>query len=90
MYQPDYNNAAPRVSVAWDVTGHQKTVVRAGFGIFYDAFSQDMFLGHLPFNSFSIRARPIRDTGPNPFSSLVPLAWELGNWPVFADSQADV
>jgi len=30
----DYNNVAPRVSVAWDVTGHQKTVVRAGFGIF--------------------------------------------------------
>jgi outer membrane receptor protein involved in Fe transport len=52
LYQPDYNNVAPRVSVAWDVTGHQKTVVRAGFGVFYDAFSQDMFIGHLPFNSF--------------------------------------
>ena len=34
LYQPDYNNWAPRVSVAWDVTGKQKTVVRAGFGIF--------------------------------------------------------
>jgi outer membrane receptor protein involved in Fe transport len=52
LYQPDYNNWAPRVSVAWDVTGHQKTVVRAGFGFFYDAYSQDMFSGHLPFNSF--------------------------------------
>jgi outer membrane receptor protein involved in Fe transport len=52
LYQPDYNNVAPRVSVAWDVTGHQRTVVRAGFGIFYDAYSQDMFEGHLPFNSF--------------------------------------
>jgi outer membrane receptor protein involved in Fe transport len=52
LYQPDYNNVAPRVSVAWDVTGHQKTVVRAGFGIFYDAYSQDMFIGHIPFNSF--------------------------------------
>src|SRR6267142_1557543 len=52
LYQPDYNNVAPRVSVAWDVTGHQKTVVRAGFGIFYDSYSQDMFEGHLPFNSF--------------------------------------
>jgi hypothetical protein len=51
LYQPDYNNVAPRVSVAWDVTGHQKTVVRAGYGIFYDATSQDMFLGHLPFTS---------------------------------------
>jgi hypothetical protein len=51
LYQPDYNNVAPRVSLAWDVTGHQKTVVRAGYGIFYDATSQDMFLGHLPFST---------------------------------------
>jgi outer membrane receptor protein involved in Fe transport len=51
LYQPDYNNVAPRVSAAWDVTGKGKTVVRAGFGVFYDAFSQDLFLGHLPFSS---------------------------------------
>jgi Carboxypeptidase regulatory-like domain/TonB dependent receptor-like, beta-barrel len=51
LYQPDYNNWAPRLSVAWDVSGHQKTVVRAGYGIFYDATSQDMFMGHLPFST---------------------------------------
>lgn len=51
LYQPDYNNWAPRLSAAWDVTGKGKTVVRAGYGIFYDAFSQDMFLGHLPFTT---------------------------------------
>jgi hypothetical protein len=51
LYQPDYNNWAPRVSAAWDVTGKGKTVLRAGWGVFYDAFSQDMFMGHLPFNS---------------------------------------
>jgi hypothetical protein len=51
LYEPDYNNWAPRVSLAWDVTGHQKTVLRAGYGIFYDATSQDMFIGHLPFSS---------------------------------------
>jgi hypothetical protein len=64
LYQPDYNNWAPRASFAWDVTGHSKTVVRAGFGIFYDAFSQDMFMGHLPFNS-------IFDPGPA-YSGLDP------------------
>jgi hypothetical protein len=26
-------------------------MVRAGYGIFYDAFSQDMFLGHLPYTT---------------------------------------
>jgi Carboxypeptidase regulatory-like domain/TonB dependent receptor len=68
LYQPDYNNWAPRVSVAWDVTGHQKTVVRAGFGFFYDAYSQDMFMGHLPFNSFYDPGAAYSGAGENPIS----------------------
>jgi hypothetical protein len=68
LYQPDYNNWAPRVSVAWDVTGHQRTVVRAGFGFFYDAFSQDMFMGHLPFNSLYDPGPAYSGFGPNPIS----------------------
>lgn len=49
LYNPDYNNFGPRMSLAYDVTGKGKTVVRAGWGIFYDAFSQDLFMGHLPY-----------------------------------------
>jgi len=52
LYEPDYKNFSPRVSLAWDATGQGKTVVRAGWGIFYDAFSQDIFLGHLPYPPF--------------------------------------
>jgi hypothetical protein len=66
LYQPDYNNVAPRVSVALDVTGHQRTVVRAGFGIFYDAYSQDMFMGHLPFNSTYDPGAAYSGAGSNP------------------------
>src|SRR2546425_3703240 len=49
LYEPDYKNYGPRVSFAWDIFGGGKTVVRSGFGLFYDAFSQDFFLGHLPY-----------------------------------------
>ena len=69
LYQPDYNNWGPRVSVAWDLTGQGKTVVRAGYGIFYDAFSQDMFMGHLPFNSGFDPGPAYSGFGPNPISS---------------------
>ena len=50
LYNPDHNNFAPRIGLAYDVTGKGHTVIRAGWGLFYDAFSQDIFLGHVPYN----------------------------------------
>jgi hypothetical protein len=50
LYDKDYNNFAPRLSFAYDVTGKGHTVVRGGWGVFYDAFAQDIFLGHFPWN----------------------------------------
>ncbi|HEV2388467.1 MAG TPA: TonB-dependent receptor [Candidatus Acidoferrales bacterium] len=32
----DYKNVAPRLALAWDPRGDGKTVVRAGYGIFFD------------------------------------------------------
>src|SRR4030095_1021762 len=53
LYDRDWNNFSPRLGLAWDVSGKGKTVVRAGWGLFYDAFSQDFFAGQLPFNTFN-------------------------------------
>jgi len=46
-YDKDLNNFAPRVSLAWDVTGKGRTVIRSGFGVFYDTFSHDFFTGQI-------------------------------------------
>jgi hypothetical protein len=35
---------APRVGFAWDVTGDGRTAVRAGWGVFYDRYSDDNVL----------------------------------------------
>ena len=56
VYQPDYKNFAPRLSVAWDPFGKGRTVIRGGWGMFFDGVSQDAFLGELPYNCTFVRA----------------------------------
>jgi carboxypeptidase family protein len=71
LYNPDYKNFAPRASIAWDVFGSGKTVVRSGYGVFFDAFSQDMFLGHLPYPTFYAPGPAYNNIGPNPVQEAV-------------------
>jgi hypothetical protein len=65
LYPKDLNNFSPRVSLAYDVFGKGKTVVRAGFGVFYDAFSQDFFTGELAYNTDNT-GPAYNPIGPNP------------------------
>jgi len=34
IYDPDHNNFAPRIGLAWDLFSNGKTVLRAGYGMF--------------------------------------------------------
>ncbi len=84
LYPRDLNNFAPRMSVAWDMTGDSKTVLRAGWGLYYDAASQDFFIGQLPFNSFN-SGPAYNGIGPNPITfSFSPAAVLQPNVRVFA------
>ncbi len=44
LYRRDNNNFGPRVGIVYDVLGSAKTILRAGYGLYYDTPSQDFFL----------------------------------------------
>jgi len=58
LYPKDMKNFAPRVSMADDLLGNGKLVIRTGGGIFYDGPSQDFFVGNQPWNTNPAEAGP--------------------------------
>jgi outer membrane receptor protein involved in Fe transport len=85
LYDRDWNNFSPRLGLAWNVNGDGKTVVRAGWGLFYDAFSQDFFAGQLPFNTFN-PGPAFNPVGPSPILfSFSPAGVIENNVPIFSD-----
>ena len=85
LYDRDWNNFSPRLAAAWNINGDGKTVVRAGWGVFYDAFSQDFFAGQLPFNTFN-PGPAFNPVGPSPILfSFTPTDVIENGVPIFSD-----
>lgn len=57
VWNTDYNNFAPRLGLAWRPFNNNTTVVRAGYGIFYDV----MLVGN-DYQSFTHGAAPFKYT----------------------------
>ena len=58
LYPKDWTNFAPRLSVADDLLGNGKLVIRTGAGIYYDGPSQDFFVGNQAYNTNAGEAGP--------------------------------
>jgi len=70
-YKRDLNNFAPRLSVAW--SPFQNTVVRAGYGIYYDYIPQDLMIA----NFTTVAGIATNPVGPQ---AVLPLAFNTGAW----------
>jgi hypothetical protein len=83
LYNKDYNNFAPRIAFAYDLTGRGHTVLRGGWGLFYDAFSQDIFLGHLPWNCVFCPGPAYPGAGPLALATGSAVAQIVQDQPVY-------
>ncbi len=72
------------MGLAYDFTGKGETVIRAGWGLFYDAFSQDIFLGHIPYNCVFCPGPAFAGVGPAAIYSEGLSGANLGGGPLFS------
>ena len=86
----DWNNFAPRVGVAWDVNGDGRTVVRGGYGVYYNHISgTSVHAAEAPWTGtvqlFNGRIEdPFGSLNRTPPPSGVPISGDFGCVPISA------
>ena len=82
LYEKDWNNFGPRVSAVYDLLGDGRTLLRAGWGLYYDAFSQDFFVGQIPWDTFNpgVAYNEGVDYSFSPAAGLVPGEPVFSGW----------
>ncbi len=80
----DNNNFSPRLGFAYDPTGDAKTVIRGGFGTFYQNTPFELITAVRtggPFSTSFVRNFPLNSADPGPRAGILPTDPTLRNGP---------
>jgi len=88
--QPSFRqtmNVAPRLGLAWS-PGGRKTVLRGGFGVFYDRLSYSLRERTLRFDGLRVRSLIVANPGyPDPLATALPMVLPSNIYQLAADLQ---
>ncbi len=73
FYEPDRNNVAPRIGVTYDLTGSGRTILGAGYGIYYLPFALQSFFTDTLFSNVQASVTLNQTTSPGLSFPLPPL-----------------
>jgi hypothetical protein len=81
FYQPDRNNFQPRVGLAWNVSGQDRSVLRAAFGLYSDRLYQLVISEAARNTPFAISGQannvPFRPSQPVPINPNIPVFYAI-------------